>query len=130
MRPSLLGIFIPLGLIALAGCQAQRIGGQGKDFRAALLDMYTDQIMDNLIRAKNNEPFVQLEYTELFVLEADEISGGGSWGEPAGNARTAVFSGASSNTLARTVGSTFSLSGKSDTDNRPRSASRVLSMKR
>ncbi len=102
-----LGVFVLL----LPSCQAARVGKQGQDLRHALLGMYTHQIMDNLIRAHDYLPFVQLEYTEIFVQELDEWLVEASGGETVTDARTAVFSGASTNTLARTIASVFNLKG-------------------
>ena len=46
----------------------------GNQVRRALLDMYEDQAMDNLIRAHENLPFVQLNYHDVLV-QADEYTG-------------------------------------------------------
>jgi len=43
--------------------------------RQALLEMYTDQVMDNLIRAKTGLPFVQLAYTNVQVQDVDSVMG-------------------------------------------------------
>jgi len=42
--------------------------------------MYTDQTMDNLIRAHNGMVFVQLNYRDLLVQDTDMVSGGGAGG--------------------------------------------------
>jgi len=39
------------------------------------MDMYTDQVMDNLIRAHQNLPFVQLNYHDLLVQATDQYTG-------------------------------------------------------
>src|SRR5690242_2608426 len=71
-----------LGRFALAavalcasGCQATQMAHDGINFRQALLSMYTDQAMDNLIRARTNMPFVQLEYKDLLVQVTDQYFG-------------------------------------------------------
>ncbi|MFO0806428.1 MAG: hypothetical protein U0791_25265 [Gemmataceae bacterium] len=46
--------------------------------RSALLDMYTDQVMDNLIRTSQGLPIVQLDYTDITGTVTQ--SGGGSYG--------------------------------------------------
>ena len=60
------------------GCQARQVARDGVNFRQALLTMYTDQAMDNLIRAKTNQPFVQIAYRNLTVQDLDSLSGTGS----------------------------------------------------
>ena len=45
------------------GCAVSGVYRDQDRLRSALLDLYTDQIMDNLIRASNNLPIVQIDYT-------------------------------------------------------------------
>jgi hypothetical protein len=97
--------------LGMCGCQGQRIGIQGLDFREALLCMYTEQIIDNLIRAYENQPFVQLEYTELFAQQLDEIGADGTMGETVTDSRGTAFSADSSSTSGRNIVSAFSISG-------------------
>src|SRR5262249_13285354 len=61
--------------LLLAGCQAAQVARDGQNFRLALLDMYTDQAIDNLIRARCNLPFVQLSYRDLLVQDEDTYAG-------------------------------------------------------
>ncbi len=91
--------------IVLSGCQAQRVGLQGTHFREALLGMYTAQILDNLIRAYHDLPFVQLEFTDLFVQDVGVLGTDASMGDTVTNERSVTFSGASSRTVGRTVAS-------------------------
>jgi hypothetical protein len=67
--------------LVAAGCQSARIAGQGIGFRDALVKMYDDQVWDSLIRAKQNKPFVLLNYTELFGQDAEQVDVSGSGGE-------------------------------------------------
>lgn len=55
--------------IASSGCFLHQVANDGINFRQSLLDMYTDQIMDNLIRASQNRPFAQLSYRNLIVTD-------------------------------------------------------------
>jgi hypothetical protein len=55
------------------GCLARQLAADGKGFRQALLDMYTDQVMDNLVRASEGLPFVQLSYRNLVVTEIQTV---------------------------------------------------------
>src|SRR5262249_28510830 len=49
------------------------VAADGRNFRQALLDMYTDQAMDNLINAANNHAFVQLDYHGMIVTDTQTI---------------------------------------------------------
>jgi hypothetical protein len=40
----------------------------------AVADIYTDQAMDNLIRARKNLPFVQLKFYQISVNDSDDYS--------------------------------------------------------
>ena len=46
--------------------------------RTTLLDLYTNQIMDNLVRAKNGMPIIQLDYTQATAMVTITNSIGGS----------------------------------------------------
>jgi hypothetical protein len=70
-RPSLLLLL----LLASTGCQATRLVREGEITRNAILDLYTDQAMDNLVRAKCNLPFIQLAYRNLGVQDLDTLEG-------------------------------------------------------
>jgi len=56
------------------GCLARQVAHDGIGLRQAILDMYTDQVMDNLIRARNNMPFVQLKYSQIQVNDSNDLS--------------------------------------------------------
>src|SRR6516162_5139856 len=57
----------------MPGCLARQVAADGRNFRQALLEMYTDQVMDNLIRASENMPFVQLAYRNLTVTDLQTV---------------------------------------------------------
>jgi hypothetical protein len=61
MRTTLL-IFCA-GAMACAGCAVAELRSDQDKIRTVLLDLYTNQIMDNLIRAENGMPIIQLDYT-------------------------------------------------------------------
>jgi hypothetical protein len=70
-------VFLLIALVSLSGgCLTRQVAKDGVNFRQSLLDMYTDQIMDNLIRASQNRPFVQLAYRNLIVtdVQADKVT--------------------------------------------------------
>jgi hypothetical protein len=66
--------------IASAGCAVGELRSDQDKIRAALLDLYTNQIMDNLIRAGNGMPIIQLDYTNatatITVSETSSLSDG------------------------------------------------------
>src|SRR5262245_38965710 len=70
-----------LACLAMAGCQGARIAEQGVGFHEALVRMYDDQVWDSLIRAKQNRPFVLLNYTELFAQDVEQVAVGGGGGK-------------------------------------------------
>jgi hypothetical protein len=70
-----------LACLVAAGCQSARIAGQGIGFHDALVKMYDDQVWDSLIRAKQNRPFVLLNYTELFGQDTEQVGATGGGGE-------------------------------------------------
>ena len=49
-------------LLGAVGCRAQHLRRDQDEFRAALLSMETNQIMDNLVRAKQGFPILQIDY--------------------------------------------------------------------
>jgi hypothetical protein len=55
------------------GCLSRQVAEDGQNFRQALLDMYTNQAMENLIHAFNQTPFVQLDYKGLIVTDTQTI---------------------------------------------------------
>src|SRR5436190_1242118 len=52
-----------------SGCLARQIASDGCSFRQAVLDIYTAQILDNLICAAQDRPFVQVGYHALQVTD-------------------------------------------------------------
>ncbi len=64
-----------LPVILLSGCMATNLKVDNLTLRNALLDVYTDQVMDNLIRARTFQPFVQLAYRNILLQEANTYFG-------------------------------------------------------
>ncbi len=62
-------------MIAGVGCRAQQLQRDQDQFRHALLDLYTEQVIDNLIRAHNAMPIVQLDYTDITGTVTHELNG-------------------------------------------------------
>jgi hypothetical protein len=68
-----LAAFVPV--LFFSGCLAASLKNDGMTFRQALLDVYTDQAMDNLVRARTNQPFVQLAYRNILLQESNTYFG-------------------------------------------------------
>jgi len=59
-------LLLPLLLVmGGAGCRSAQLAQDQDQFRARLLDLYTNQIMDNLVRADQGLPIVQLDYSKV-----------------------------------------------------------------
>jgi hypothetical protein len=76
--------------------------------REDVMVYYNDQIMDNLVKAKNNLPFVHVDITQLTSLGSSQISGTIGDGEARTNA-TSSMAGVIG-TIARTVTRPFAYS--------------------
>jgi hypothetical protein len=78
MRTLLLIFF--LGSMASVGCAVGELRSDQDSIRTALLDLYTNQIIDNLIRAENGMPIIQLDYTNatatITVSETGSLNDG------------------------------------------------------
>ncbi|MDB5343215.1 MAG: hypothetical protein JWP89_1592 [Schlesneria sp.] len=62
-----------LTCVSLAECLSRQVARDSVSARQALLEMYTDQVLDNLIRAHNNLPFVQVAYSDVTVQDNDQL---------------------------------------------------------
>ena len=59
-------LLLPLLLVmGGAGCRSTQLAQDQDQFRARLLDLYTNQIMDNLVRADQGLPIIQVDYTKI-----------------------------------------------------------------
>ena len=61
---SIIGMGLIL-LVAVAGCRSHQLRRDQDHMREAVLELYTNQIMDNLIRVYNGMPIVQMDYTSM-----------------------------------------------------------------
>jgi hypothetical protein len=75
-------LFVLTLIVAADGCAVRALNRDQDQIRSALLDLYTNQIMDNLIRAHNGMPIIQMDYTNaqgtVTVKGTGVLSGGGS----------------------------------------------------
>lgn len=88
-----------------------RVGHESKNFRQALIDVYTDQAMDNLVRARCNMPFVQLAYRDLLIQETDLASLQGSGGNTLGDTNGLTTGTSAALALGHSISSVWSIGG-------------------
>ena len=100
--------FFSIGIVLATGCTATQVRWDATNIRKQVMVYYNDQIMENLIRAKNHLPFVHVDITLLTSQGSSQISG--TIG--AGEAVTHNDSGPSGvlNNVARTVTRPFAYS--------------------
>jgi len=75
---------------AISGCRSYQLRNDQDKMRQALLDLYTNQLMDNLVRAHNGLPFVQLDYTNMTGTVTQDASGSFNQDQTLANNRSAV----------------------------------------
>ncbi len=83
----------------LGGCAAPELHRDQGKLRQVVLDLYTDQIIDNLVRAKNGLPFIHIDYATItgnVTVKETAALGGNQEGDStkALNVATALFSSA------------------------------------
>ena len=103
-------LLLLVALPMFSGCYRAQIRNDGNSVRRALLDMYTDQAMDNLIQAYNNMPFVQLNYHDLQVQSTDQYTGTFTNNQTFAANRSLTFINLAASAM-RTVGTAFSFGG-------------------
>jgi hypothetical protein len=87
----LITMLVPLALLGAPGCRAQQLAKDQHQFRDCLLDLYTDQIMDNLVRAENGLPIVQLDYTNITGTITQNGTGSYTGTQTVENSKTLVI---------------------------------------
>src|ERR1700722_4780669 len=55
-------VLVALCCLGTLGCVVEQLRNDQDKIRLTLLDLYTDQLIDNLIRASNGLPFIHLDY--------------------------------------------------------------------
>jgi hypothetical protein len=110
-------LLLMMSIVASTGCLARQVTNDGTGLRQALLDMYTDQAMDNLIRARENRPFVQLAYSSLSVQDQDKTitTAAGNEGDFSHNTATDVTKAVPVTTVTGFIGK-FPFGGSGERD--------------
>ncbi|HZU35253.1 MAG TPA: hypothetical protein VFA18_05075 [Gemmataceae bacterium] len=108
IRPFILVVGLVL-CSCLVGCRSEELGQDQCQFRQVLLNLYTDQIMDNLVRAHNGLPIVQLDYSSIQGSITDDVSASEAFDYTHTATKSAVVKGALTlgHTIARDLKSTL-----------------------
>jgi|GEM_PF-3909066 len=100
---------ILIALPILAGCQSTRLTLQGQGLRDMVRSIYSDQLMDSLVRAKNDQPFVLLRLHDMAVEEMDVAALSATFGDQGVDMHNLALGGAPGLTNARTVTGGYSM---------------------
>jgi hypothetical protein len=106
--------FVCFSVVAITGCAVNALRDDQDRLRSALLELCTDQVMDNLVRASNGLPIIHLDYTNANAQVTVDVNG--SLGETAAsthsNSITAIALRAAliTRTFANTITSSLGLS--------------------
>jgi hypothetical protein len=85
-----------IAIVLSAGCTATQVRWDATNIRKEVMVYYNDQIMDNLIRAKNRLPFVHVDITLLTSQGSSQISGTIGGGETRTHTDSSMIGAASS----------------------------------
>jgi hypothetical protein len=99
-----------IAIVLLAGCTATQVRWDATKMRKDVMVYYNDQIMDNLIRAKQHLPFVHVDITLLTSSGGSQISGTIGAGETRTNANTSNLMAGMLGTITNAVMRPFTYS--------------------
>jgi hypothetical protein len=60
--------------VALSGCRAAQLGHDQGSMRVTLLNLYQEQVLDNLVRTKLHHPIVQVDYSNMTGTVTQSVS--------------------------------------------------------
>jgi hypothetical protein len=75
------GSFSCIAVILLTGCTTTHVQWDAVQMREHVVDYYNDEIMDNLVRAVNGQPFVHVDVAGLQALAGSKLAGTVNGGE-------------------------------------------------
>jgi hypothetical protein len=102
-------LMVALIVVTSNGCLARQFKRDGASQQEAISEIYTEQAMNNLVRARSNLPFVQLKYDSITVNDQDHITATGGINQVFTAVRDIVL-GTGTNTLQNT----YNLGGTAD----------------
>ena len=92
-----------LAVMTFGGCRAHQLQQDQDAIRIAVMDMYTNQIMDNLVRAHNGYPFVQMQYQDITGTVGNDGSIGAGVADVGSRLMDITFGGSQRNVLTVTA---------------------------
>jgi hypothetical protein len=92
----------------MTSCSTQIVHWDSVQMRRHVMDYYNDEIMENLIRAKNGLPFVHVDIASLSAVSGAKIDATVARGQTLSNSGTNTSTGATGQT-ATTTGPTGSV---------------------
>ena len=81
-------LLLVIWLASLSGCASAELGRDQDNLRTTLLDLYTDQLMENLVRAYNGMPIIQMDYANATATVTCKESG--SFGDTTASTHSGV----------------------------------------
>jgi hypothetical protein len=74
--------------LSLTACTSTQVHWDAVQMRENVIDYYNDEIMDNLIRARNSQPFVHVDVGSLQALTTSKLAGAVGGGQTITNTDT------------------------------------------
>jgi len=74
--------------LALTACTSTQVHWDAVEMREHVIDYYNDEILDNLIRARNSQPFVHVDVASLQALTTSKLAGAVGGGQTLNNTDT------------------------------------------
>lgn len=89
--------------ISVTSCTNQVVHWDAVQMRRHVMDYYTDQVMENLIRAKNGLPFVHVDVVSLSAVSAAKVAATVGGGQTLNNSGTNTSTGIAGQTVTTTA---------------------------
>jgi hypothetical protein len=104
-------LHIGLLSVVLTGCSTHEVKWDAKQLRERTIEYYTDQVLDNLIRARNGQLFLHVNISQINATALSEVAGTVGGGETDGSGLESAASTAGLATKAtRTLSKPFNWS--------------------
>jgi hypothetical protein len=99
-----------IAIVCLAGCTTTQVRWDAIGMRQQVMKYYNDEIVENLIRAREKLPFVHLDITGLTTIATSQLSGTIGAGETQASTKTSRSMIGALSTLSRAVTYPFAYS--------------------